>query len=276
MPSGKKSKQKRRVAATRTPPPPVRSKGAARARRASPRALAIGGGTVALTVIAIVLAVVLSGGSASSGLPKGYQPVGSLAAGLPGAAEVNAELAGIPQTGTTLGWPFAPVTLTEYIDLQCPVCQQFETQVFPDIITKYVRSKKVKIVVKPWAFIGPDSFRGQAATLAAANQNKAFNFALLLYANQGTENTGWLTDKMIYQVAVGIPGMQITRLFDQRKSAAVQAAARQVDADAAANKVSATPTLFVGKPGSRPTYVPMRNGLDEATLVSYLNKTLAA
>ena len=30
--------------------------------------------------------------------------------------------------------------------------------------------------------------------LAAAEQNKAFNFSQMLYYNQGTENTGWLTD----------------------------------------------------------------------------------
>jgi hypothetical protein len=70
--------------------------------------------------------------------------------------------------------------------------------------------------------------------------------------------------------------MRTTRLFDERKSPSVQAAAKQVDADAAANKVSGTPTLFVGKAGSQPTYVPMKNGPDEATLVNYLNKTLAA
>ena len=82
--------------------------------------------------------------------------------------------------------------MTEYIDLQCPICQEFETTVMPDIIQKYVRTGKVKVEVRPWAFIGPDSYRGQAAMLAAAKQNKAFNYSPILYDNQGTENTGWL------------------------------------------------------------------------------------
>ena len=30
--------------------------------------------------------------------------------------------------------------------------------------------------------------------IAAGAQNKAFNFAQILYDNQGTENTGWLND----------------------------------------------------------------------------------
>jgi protein-disulfide isomerase len=266
MPSGKASR-KRRAAA----PAPAQ----ARRRQASPRVLAIAGAAIVLIAVAIVLGVVLSGGGKSSGLPQGYQRVGSVAAGLPGAAEVSAELKGIPQQGTTLGWPFAPVTLIEYIDLQCPICQQFETQVFPDVLRRYVRTRKVKVVVEPWAFIGPDSFRGQAATLAAARQNKAFDFALLLYANQGTENTGWLTDRMIYQLAVGVSGMKIDRMFAERKGAAVAAAAKQVDADAAAHGVNGTPTLFVGKAGKAPTPVPIANGLDEATLVAYLNRAVA-
>ena len=34
-------------------------------------------------------------------------------------------LKGIPQHGTTLGNPKAPVTFTEYGDLQCPICKDF-------------------------------------------------------------------------------------------------------------------------------------------------------
>ncbi len=168
-----------------------------------------------------------TGGSKSSGLPKNHVTVGSLANGLPGASDVANEFKGIPQTGTTLGWPSAPVTLTEYIDLQCPICQEFETQVFPDILTKYIRTKKVKVVMKAWAFIGPDSIRAQKVALAAAKQNKLFDFTALLYDNQGTENTGWATDQMLYNIAASIPGLKIDPLFTERNSAAVANEAKQ-------------------------------------------------
>ncbi len=221
-----------------------------RGRQASPRALAIGA--------AVVLVIVLIGGlyyafgrsSKASGLPKNHAAVGSLANGLPGASQVESLFKGIPQNGTTLGSPFAPITLTEFIDLQCPVCQEFETTVFPDFVTKYVRTGKVKVVMKPWAFIGPDSIRGQAATIAAAKQNKAFNFSENLYDNQGTENTGWLTDQMLYNIAVSVPGLKISPLFAERSAAATKKAASDVDADATALKVNGTPTLFLNKSGS--------------------------
>jgi thioredoxin family protein len=268
VPSGKKSREQRRAASVK--PPPVRSTGGGRGRQASPRALAIGGGVVAIVAIVIVLAVVLGGGK-GGGVPKNHQAVGSIANGLPGAADVAAEFKGIPQKGYTLGSPSAPLTLTEYIDLQCPICREFETQVFPDIVQKYIRNGKVKVVMKPWAFIGPDSVRGQKVAIAAAKQNKIYNFASLLYDNQGTENTGWLTDQMLYNIAAGIPGLKIDPLFAERNSAAVKAVAAQVAADAQKQKVGGTPTLFITKPPGTTVEVPLANGGDEATLVKYLN-----
>jgi len=134
-----------------------------------------------------------------------------------------------------------------YIDLQCPLCQQFETTSWPTIVDKYVRPGKVQVEVKPWAFIGPDSSRGQAAMLAAAKQNRAFNFAEILYLNQGTENTGWLTDDMVAQAAESIPGLNVPQLLTERKSSSVDGQVSAVAAAAKANRVDGTPTVFVGK-----------------------------
>ena len=115
----------------------------------------------------------------------------------------------IPQNGSVLGSPTAPVTVVEYIDLQCPACQQFESQALPDLVSRYVRTGKVKIEARPIAFIGPDSIRGRAAALAAVAQNRMFNFAELLYFNQGPENTGWLDDDMVKAAASSIPGLDV-------------------------------------------------------------------
>ncbi len=111
--------------------------------------------------------------------------------------------------------------------------------------------------------------------LAAEKQNKAFNFEEVLYANQGTENTGWATDDMLYQIAASVPGMKIHPLFAERGSAFVKKDAAQIAADAQANNISGTPTIFVGKAGAKPKQVPMANGLDETTLVKYLNAAVA-
>ncbi len=270
MASGKKSREARRAAAAK--PPPVQSKGGTRARQASPKVLGAVAGVVILIVIAVVLAVVLTGNKSSA--PKNVPTVGSIADGLPGSAEVAAMFHGIPQKNLVLGSAFAPVTMTEFIDLQCPICQEFETTVMPDIIPKYVRTGKVKVYVRPWAFIGPDSFRGQSAMLAAGLQNKAFNFAQILYDNQGTENTGWLDSNMVVQAGASVPGLKVPQLLVDQKSSTVKKEAEAVANEANARQVSGTPTVFVGKSGTKGTQVALQSGGDEASLVAALNAAL--
>src|SRR5436305_1665198 len=225
MPSGKRARQQRQAAAA-TAPPPVRSKGmgGARARQASPRALAIGGGVVLAIVIAIVLAVVLSGGNSGSGgggvvpssalqdLPaKGSQ---SWAGSLAGASEANGLFKDIPQNGLTLGDPKAPVTMEMFIDVQCPVCQDYEVNHLPSVVKKYIADGKVQLQLKPWAFIGSQSFTGRRAVIAAADQNKGFEYAKLLYDNQQQERSGWLSGKEMATIAAGVNGLNLSQWRD--------------------------------------------------------------
>jgi len=262
MPSGKKSKQQRRLAAQA--PPPVRSKGSPARRQANPRVLAIGAGAVAVVVVAIVLAIVLSGGSST---PKVTQTIGSAATGLPGATDVQSLLKGIPQQGLQLGSPSAPVQMVMFVDLQCPICQNFETTITPTLIAKYIRPGKVRLEIKPWAFIGPDSTRAQKAMFAAAKQNKAFDFAQVLYDNQGTENTGWLNDAMIIQIAESVTGLNVPKLLVDRNAASVNQEISAVASAATADKVTGTPTVFVGRTGTKPALVGSPGSAPDMTQV---------
>ena len=253
MPSGKKSKQARRAAASA--PPPVRSTGQ-RGRQADPKVLAIAGGVIAVVVVAVVLALVFTGGSSGGKLPSGTPTVGNCSTnGLPGCSEVASLFKGIPQQGLYLGSPFAKSQMTIYIDLQCPFCQSYETTVMPTLVKKYVRTNKVRIKVMPWAFLGPDSTRGQKAMFAAAAQNKAWNFAEVLYLNQRTENTGWLNDSMVAQAAASVNGLNVQKLWSDRGSEAIAKQTDDVAALAQARNVTGTPTVFVGKTGSTPKLV---------------------
>jgi protein-disulfide isomerase len=266
MASGKKSREKRRA---QSAPPPVQSKGTARRRQASPRVLIGAGAAAAVIAVVVVLIVVFTGGGSST--PKNVPTVGSIAAGLPGSREVDADFKGIPQKGMTLGSDLAKVTMVEYIDLQCPFCQQFDTQVLPSIITKYVKTGKVKIDLRVVDFIGPDSSRGRKAMIAAGNQNRAFNYAEILYFNQGTENTGWLSEDMVAAAAASIPGLDVPKLLADRNSSAVAKLASNFDAQMVSDKVTSTPTLLVGRTGTKPKAV----ATDEASLVTALDTALA-
>ena len=125
---------------------------------------------------------------------------------------MNALFKGIPQSGTTLGAP-APVTMTEFIDPQCPYCREFETTVLPGLVTEYVRTGKLRIQMEPWAFIGPDSVRGQAPS-SPPPAEPGVQLRRALYFNQGVENTGWLTDSVIAQRPRASPASRFTPSSD--------------------------------------------------------------
>jgi protein-disulfide isomerase len=287
MPSGKRARQQRQAAAAAAPPP-VRSKGAGgvRARQASPRALAIAGGVVLAIVIAIVLGVVLSGGSGGSGggivssadlqdLPAtGSQ---SWAGSLAGAPEANGLFKGIPQNGQVLGDPKAPIEMMMFIDVQCPVCQNYEVTNLPTVVKNYIRTGKAQMTLKPWAFIGGEgsqSFTGRLGVIAAAKQNKGYEYAKVLYDNQGAEESGWLSGREMATIAASVNGLNLAQWKDDVNSSASQATAKAVDNLAAQKKVQGTPTILVGctggklqnvtAPGAAPTLQDTTQAIDAA------------
>lgn len=262
-------------------PPPVRSKGAPRAaRQASPRVLGAIAGVIVLVAVAAFLAVHFTSSSSSTKppttLPKHVSVSYAKTNGLPGAQQVYSMYKGIPEYKNLLGSPNAPVRLIEYIDLQCPYCDEFETQVMPSIVSQYVRPGKLQIEARPLAFIGPDSIRGRAAMIAAGLQSKAFDFAQILYDNQQTENTGWLSQGMVEQAALSIPGMNVQKLVTDQSSSYASSQAKTFDSEASTAGVHETPTLYLQKGNGTPKLVNITSPTDKATLVAAINAALGS
>jgi len=252
----------------------VRSKGVGgtRARQASPRALAIAGGVLLVVVVGIVLGFALTGGggsgtdttishSGSGGVVSSADMVNLPAVGdqsapiaLPGAPEANNLFKGIPQNGLTLGDPKAPVTMEMFIDVQCPVCDDYEVNHLPGVVNKYIRTGKVQLHLKPWAFLGgqgSQSFTGRLGLIAAAQQNKGFQYAKVLYDNQGTEETGWLTGQVMAHIAASVTGLKLAQWRDDTNGPDVKTTASAVDQLATQNNVQGTPTILVGPTGGK-------------------------
>lgn len=264
MTSGKKARQQRQDVKR----PPVSSTGG---RQASPKVLAIVAIAIAVAVVAAVVVFVVAGrGSGSSG--SSNLVTTTSASALPDADAVIKGFDGIPQNGNVLGSPDAPVTMVQYIDLQCPVCREFETGVMPTITSRYVREGKVKVITRPIAFIGAESEVGRRAALSAGLQNRLAQFNQLIYFNQQPENSGWLTDQLVAAAYASIPGLNVQQALSNRTSPKVLAQTHTFDQQANADRVLGTPTVLIGKAGGKLTNIAPGGAPDVPTVEAAIKK----
>ncbi|MFL5887157.1 MAG: DsbA family protein [Thermoleophilaceae bacterium] len=152
---------------------------------------------------------------------------------------------GIPQSGVVLGNPKAPVTMTEFADLQCPFCKRYTTDVLPTLVRDYVRTGKVKMVFRDIAFLGSDSVTAGRAATAAGQQNKLWQFIDVFYGKQQEENSGYVTDGFIRGVAQDVPALDVNRLMTARKSPSTMRDIAQARTQGHALKVQSTPSFFL-------------------------------
>jgi protein-disulfide isomerase len=223
---------------------------AERARR--DRRLRMLGGTVVGAILLVVVAIVISSGG--GGGTKIVAP--NSAAAKQAQKTVNTLLAGIPQSGNTLGSPSAKVTVTEYGDLVCPVCKSFALGAQNQLISQEVRTGKVKIVYKALETAsgtanGSMFVPSQTAALAAGNQKKAWNYIELFYHEQGDETSSYVTDNYLGGLAKQVTGLNFSQWDSDRSASNLQTQATADTTAAAAAGYNSTPTILVSGPKSQ-------------------------
>lgn len=244
---------------------------AARLRRQQ-RLRTIGGTVLVAIIIVVALVLINSGGGKKGGLQTGTQANAT-------STSVNQMLAGIPQSGPTLGNPKAPVTMTYYGDYQCPVCKDFTLNGgFPQLVANDVRSGKVKVVYASFCTAtcnGPDPNvfnTQQVAGLAAGKQSKFWNYTELFYHEQGQENTSYVTENYLQGLAKQIPGLNLTTWQSDRNDSSLTNQVNTDQSTAKAIGVSGTPTLvFKGPKGQSvassavPTYADLQRAIKQVS-----------
>ncbi|MGA8926109.1 MAG: thioredoxin domain-containing protein [Solirubrobacterales bacterium] len=217
----------------------------------------------AAAVIVALIVISQSGGSSSSSPP----------ADVTGAAQVDTELNGIPQTGQVLGDSAAPVTVIEYGDPQCSSCKFFSENVAPQLISAEVRPGKVKYEFRPFLIIGPDSKPAMKAALAAGEQNRLWQFLQLFYINQGGENSGYVTDSFLTGIARGAGVPNINKWNTDRNDAKWDAIIQQGSSQADSFGFTGTPSILVQGPngqkaiggGTIPTLAQIQSAIQQVS-----------
>ena len=193
--------------------------------------------------------------------------------------EVSTLLAGIPQSGNSLGSPTAPVTLQYYGDLECPICRKFTEGALAPLIRNWVRAGKLRIEYHnlETATREPETFKTQqAAALAAGKQAKMWNFIETFYHEQGAEDSGYVTEQYLRGIADQIPGLNLSKWTQARTKAEY---ASQIESDAqAANSAgfTGTPSFLIGHTGGAAKNLEYSSLEDPAGFNEAIEKELKA
>ncbi len=175
-------------------------------------------------------------------------------------AQVRSALSGVPQSGTRLGAAAAPVTVTYFGDLECPVCSQLTLGGgFPQLLARDVREGRVKVVYRSLCTAtcsgpGEQVFDAQqVAAYAAGAQDRFWYYAELFYREQGLEDSGYVTAAYLARIAAQIPGLDTSAWVAARRDPALLGQVRSDGAAAARLGIGGTPTLVVTGPRGRRT-----------------------
>ncbi len=231
---------------------------------------------VAIVVTVVALVVVGHGRSVSAGRGNGLEPGRSVTGP---AAQVLAMLDGIPQSGTVLGDPNAPVTVVVFDDLECPLCRAFalgEAGGLPMLIQRDVREGRVKIDYRSFCTAtcnGPGRRvfdTQQVAAYAAGAQHLFWDYAQLFYNEEGQEDTGYVTPRYLNGLAEQIPRLNLKSWQTDRSNPAFLSQLRADVAAANSAGIIGTPTVIVEGPrgskhvlGSLPPYATLRQAIDQ-------------
>jgi protein-disulfide isomerase len=199
--------------------------------------LAIGAFAAAIVVAAIVIS---QSGSDDGG------------GGEPSSTDVEQLFEGIPQSGLLLGDPAAPATVIEFVDMQCPFCAEFSRRALPSIIEERVRTGELALELRVLPILGPDSETAALAAAATVPQDRLWQFADLFFADQGAENSGYVTDGFIAEIYAMTPGLDPERAEADRSSAEARRLVQQNQALANRLGVDATPTLLLAEGNADP------------------------
>jgi protein-disulfide isomerase len=212
------------------------------------------GGVVVIAVVIVVVLIAVSSGSSTkaAGPPKTAKAKTTLV------STVTSLINGIPEAGTQLGDPKAPVTVTYFGDLQCPVCAAFTTGAdgggFSQMVTNLVRTDKVKVVYRSFCTATCNDYSEslfntqQTAAYAAGLQQKFWYYAELFYREQGSEGSGYVTPSFLNDLAGQVPGLNYASWQTGRKNPSVVS---QVSSDqelSAKLGLSGTPTVIFSGP----------------------------
>jgi protein-disulfide isomerase len=143
----------------------------------------------------------------------------------------------------SMGNPDAPVTVVEYMDIECPFCERYAKTVLPQLVRDFVRNGQVHYVIKHFPLperVHPNAMPGAVAAECAAQQGKFWEFKSLAMANRKHQSAE--TFRTLARVAEVPNPDQFDRCFEKRQTARTVKTELRKGID---RGVEGTPTVFI-------------------------------
>ena len=135
-----------------------------------------------------------------------------------------------------MGNPAGDVAIVEFFDYRCPYCRRVA-----DVVKKVVANDgKIRLVMKEFPILGPQSIQAARAALAAAKQGKYEEFHWALMTEPGD-----MSDPHIRRIA-GSVGLDVERLQKDMQSPDIDAMIRRNHELARALDINGTPAFVIG------------------------------
>lgn len=149
-----------------------------------------------------------------------------------------------------VGNPNAPITIAYWFDYQCPACKYHENNFIDPLVEEYVKTGKVKVVFKDFAFLSEDSqtLGITARAVWEAYPDKFYEWHKTIFANQGEERSGWATKTVIDNLTRKVSGIDIKTIDNLIAKNKVKYLAEMNDdkAEGSSFRINSTPSMIIG------------------------------
>jgi protein-disulfide isomerase len=160
----------------------------------------------------------------------------------------------VREHGNILGNPRAPVTLTVFSDLQCPVCDPFFLEALPKLIPRWMQTGKVRVEYRALQTATRDRrefLQDTVAASAAGAQGKEYLFIDNFLRAQGEENSGYATPAFLERIASQTEGLDLATWKSARRNPRYLHEVSEDERVATRHQVNGTPAFLVGRTGRR-------------------------
>ncbi|HLE49695.1 MAG TPA: thioredoxin domain-containing protein [Patescibacteria group bacterium] len=149
-----------------------------------------------------------------------------------------------------IGRSDAPLILYYWFDFQCSFCKQFDEEILPVLIDRYVSSGGLKVVFMNYQFLGPDSqtagIVGQAVW--EASPENYFKWHRAVFEKQDNSNSGWGNQADIMELVQSLPEINLGSVLQLTlKNESVYREKIKADKDEGARlNIKTTPSILIG------------------------------